>query len=221
MPQRSIGSAPGAGNALDVLLMGQVVGQFGALAGIVVVVLIVVDSPIMMEAGVDDNPVVLADLEAVFLTGSVELLGGDDVPNVAHLCGIAVSSVPLLLELVLQVAHVYDDAGADATLQMDLSQGIAVCFPIHFLLMEHMVGGVHMGACMQGTGVGHGSLVEPAQILAAGELQVGTGAGEGPQGGVNAPRLGQIIDLYHLGIVQVHFYFVERHVGHDCFLLYM
>ena len=68
---------------------------------------------------------------------------------------------------------------------------------------------------MQSAGIGHGSLVEPAQILAAGELQIGTCTGEGPQGGVDAPRLGQVIDLYHLGIVQIHFCFVERHVGHD------
>ena len=219
MPQRSIGCAPGTGNALDVLLLGQVVCQLRAFAGIVVVVLVVVDSPVMMEAGVNYNPVVLTNLKAVLFTCSLKLIGHNDVPDVAHLCGVALGSLPLCLELVLQIAHVNDDAGADAALQMDLSQGVAVGLAVNLLLMEHMVGSVHMSTCMQGAGVGHGSLVEPAQILAAGELQIGTSAGEGPQGGVNAPGLGQVVDLYHLGIVQIHFCFVERHVGHDEFLL--
>jgi hypothetical protein len=82
-----------------------------------------------------------------------------------------------------------------------------------------MVGSVHMGTSMEGTGVGHGSLVETTQILAAGELQVSAGAGEGPQRGVNAPGLGQVIDLNHLGIIQIHINFAERHVCHGNFLL--
>ena len=52
-----------------------------------------------------------------------------------------------------------------------------------------------MGAGVQGAGVGHGSLVEAAQILATGELKVGTGAGEGPQRSVNAPGVGQVTVL--------------------------
>jgi hypothetical protein len=61
--------------------------------------------------------------------------------------------------------------------------------------------------------------VEAAQILAAGELQVGTSAGEGPQRGVNAPGLGQVIDFRHLGIVKILITFVFGHVSHDKFLL--
>ena len=74
-----------------------------------------------MKAGVDDHPVVGPDLQAVLGTGGFELFGHDDVPNVlAHAGGVALGGVPFFFKLVLQVAHIHDDAGADAAAQGDL-----------------------------------------------------------------------------------------------------
>ena len=219
MPQGRIRGTPGAGNALDVLFLGEIVGQLGAFAGIVVVILVVVDSPVVMEAGVDDHPVVFPNLQAVLLAGRLKLVGHDNMPDVAHLRRIALSGLPLLLELVLEIAHIHNNAGADAAGQRNLRQGVAVLLPVYLLLMEHMVGSIHMGAGMEGAGVGHGSLVEPAQILATGELKILPCAGEGPQGGVCAPGLGQIVNLDHLGIIQILMTLVFGHISHDILLL--
>ena len=142
------------------------------------------------------------------------LLAGDLGP-LAHLGGVAAGLVEGLLELVVHPGQVNDDAGADAVLQGQLGQGVAVAGAVDLFLVQGVVGGVAVGGGMQGAGVGVGTLVEALQILAAGEVQVRTGAGERPQGGIPAPGLRQIPDLGHLVGFQIQFFLVERHIGHD------
>ena len=68
--------------------------------------------------------------------------------------------------------------------------------------MHDVVGGVHVGASVEGAGISHGALVEAAQVLAPGKHQVLTSAGEGPQWSVHAPGHGQVVDLGHGGVVE-------------------
>ena len=167
-----------------------------------------------MEPGVDDHPVVLANLQTVLGAGGLYLVGLDLMPDVTHLGGVAGGGVPLFLELVAQVAHIHNDAGADAALQVNLRESVAVGLPVYLLLMEDVVGGVHVGAGVKGAGVGHGAFMEAAQVLAAGENQVLAGAGKGPQGGVHSPGHGQVIDLGHFGVVQIELGLVKGHISH-------
>ena len=181
VPQRGVSSAPGARDTLNVFDLCEIIGQFRTLAGVVVVVFIVVNPPIVMEAGVDDDPVVLSDLQPILGTSSVEFFRGDDVPDTgAHLGGIAARSLEFGLKLVTQIAHIHNNAGANAAIQRNLTEEIAVFLAVHLLLMENMDRGVHMSASVKGARVGIGPLMEAAQILPPGENQILPGTGEGP-----------------------------------------
>ncbi len=215
VPQGGVGRAPGAGDALDVLFEHQVLADLRAKAGIVVEVFVVVDAPIAMEAGVHDDPVVLADLKAVLLAGVLHVLGRDDAPDLAHLGGVAAGGVELLFEVIVHPGHVQDDAGADAMLQRQLGQRVAIALAVNLFLVQGVVGGVHVGGGVQCAGVGAGALVEALKILAARERQVGAGAGERPKRCVPAPGLRQIVDLGHLSGFEIKFILVQGHVCHD------
>ena len=229
VPYGGVGSAVGTGNSLDLLLIHQPVSQLGAVTSIVVEVLVVVLSPVTMETGVENDEVVGTDLEAILIESLLNILGGNDVPDsalligglcpLAHLCGVAACCVECLLELVVHPGQVNDNAGADSVLQGHLSEGVAVTLAINLFLVEGVVGGVAVGTGMESTGVGAGSLVETLEVLAAGELQVRTCAGEGPQGGVPAPGLAEVPDLSHLLGFEVKLALVKGHVCHDNFLL--
>jgi hypothetical protein len=60
--------------------------------------------------------------------------------------------------------------------------------------------------------------MEALKILASGEDKVLPGAGEGPKGSVNAPRLREVVDFCHFSPVQIQFALVKGHIGH-CYIL--
>ena len=87
------------------------------------------------------------------------------------------------------MTHIEYDACSHAVLQWYLIQGITVARTVHFFFMENMVRGIHVCAGVESTGIGHGALMEAAQVLPARENQVLTWTREWPQRGVNAPWL--------------------------------
>ena len=230
VPYHGVRGAVGAGDGLDLFLIHQPVGQLGTVAGIVVEVLVIVDAPVTMEAGIQHNKIVGADLQAVLIESRLDFLRCDNVPDGAflnagdlcigtHLGRIAFRCIESFLKLIIQIGQIHDHTGADGMLQLHLSQGIAIALTVHFFLMEGVVGGVAVGGGMQRAGIGVGALVETLQILATGELQVSAGTREGPEGCVPAPGLAEIPDLGHLIGFQIEFALVKGHVCHNEFLL--
>jgi hypothetical protein len=118
------------------------------------------------------------------------------------------------------MAHVEDNAGADAVFKGNLVERIAVALTVNLLSMQDVVRGVHVGAGMERTGVCHGALVKTTQILATGENKVLSGAGEGPQWRVHTPGVTEVINFCHLVFVKIHLGFVKGHVGHNNLLQY-
>ena len=92
-----------------------------------------------MEAGIDHDPVVRADLKTAFLTCVFEMLGFQLYPDIAEFLRNAACFVPLRFKLVVQIGHVKDDAGADAMLKRKLVHAVAITRLIHFFQVHNVI----------------------------------------------------------------------------------